>query len=85
MTAYVNAIGIFGSLLTTIGFIQSNIPANADPQGATVAIKGKTSIIQTAYSIFDPVGPVTDIFVAGLPPLDKEGDSLVSLHTRTYI
>ncbi|OAK98030.1 hypothetical protein IQ06DRAFT_226338 [Phaeosphaeriaceae sp. SRC1lsM3a] len=60
MTAYVNAIGIFGSLLTTIGFIQSNIPANADPQGATVAIK------------------------AGLPPLDKEGDSLSGSINKIY-
>ncbi|KAF2999896.1 hypothetical protein E8E13_008461 [Curvularia kusanoi] len=39
MTALINAIGLFGTGLTTIGFIQGNVPGTADPLGATVRIK----------------------------------------------
>lgn len=52
MTAYINAIGLFGSLLTTIGFIQGNIPSEADPAGATVRIKGEVKLSQITTSIF---------------------------------
>jgi hypothetical protein len=53
MTAYINAIGLFGTLLTTIGFIQGNVPSESDPAGATVRIKGKAyNLSQITTSIF---------------------------------
>jgi hypothetical protein len=52
MTAYINAIGLFGTLLTTIGFIQGNVPSEADPAGATVRIKGKANLSLITTSIF---------------------------------
>ena len=53
MTDFVNAIGLFSTLLTTIGFIQGNIPTSTDPKGATVAIEGrpKPSQITLQFSI----------------------------------
>lgn len=51
MTAYINAIGLFGTLLTTIGFIQGNVPGEAVPTGASVRIKGKFYFSQITTSI----------------------------------
>ncbi|KAF2795472.1 hypothetical protein K505DRAFT_360120 [Melanomma pulvis-pyrius CBS 109.77] len=55
----VDAIGVVGSLLTTIGFAQANW-GSTHPEGATVRIK------------------------AGLPDLDKEGDSLGGSINHVY-
>lgn len=52
MTAYINAIGLFGTLLTTIGFIQGNIPGTSDPSGATVRIKGEFELSRITTSNF---------------------------------
>lgn len=39
----INAIGIGSAILTTVGFLQSNVPGSAPPEGATVKIKGTNS------------------------------------------
>lgn len=42
-TQLINAIGIGSAILTTVGFIQGQIPEGAPAQGARVKIKGITS------------------------------------------
>ena len=71
-----DAIGIAGTLLTTIGFFQSNWATSA-PEGATVNIKGISFL---RGLICNGELSLTDILKAGLPPLDSEGDSLVCSH-----
>jgi hypothetical protein len=49
-TGIVNAIGIGSAILTTVGFLQSNIAGSAPPEGSIVKIKG-TGPILTLFTI----------------------------------
>lgn len=50
----VNAIGIGSAILTTVGFLQGNIPDSAPPEGATVKIKGTRPIVAPSTVQFIP-------------------------------
>jgi hypothetical protein len=62
-TAIVNAIGIGSAILTTVGFLQSNIAGTAPPEGSTVKIKG-TKPTMTPFTI-------QDFANLGHPPLSR--------------
>jgi hypothetical protein len=79
-TAIVNAIGIGSAILTTVGFLQSNIAGNAPPEGSTVKIKGTRSTMTPFTTQSNPRMSLT-CSLAGLPGLTDEGASLVSLLT----
>ena len=84
MTAYINAIGLFGTLLTTVGFIQGNVPSESDPAGATVRIKGKVYFSQITTPILI-ASLITDALTVGLEELGDDGASLISLHPTPCI
>jgi hypothetical protein len=80
MTAYINAIGLFGTLLTTIGFIQGNVPGQAVPEGASVRIKGKFSLVRSQLQSSILRSLVTNTLTVGLEELGDTDANLVSLH-----
>lgn len=73
---FVDVIGLVGTGLTTIGFLQSNFPEK-EAKGPSIVIKGMmTRVCSSLKDLTDPE------CTAGLPELTADADSLVGLRVR---